>query len=146
MDKIVVKVIKDEGVTLPKYETSGAAGMDVRANISEPIVLGSLDRVLIPLGLRLEIPEGYEVQVRPRSGLALKHGIGMVNSIGTIDSDYRGEIGAIIVNLSKEAYTIQPQERIGQIVLNKVSQIEWEVVEKLSESERGSGGFGSTGK
>ena len=146
MDKIVVKVIKDEGVTLPKYETSGAAGMDVRANISEPIVLGSLDRVLIPLGLRLEILEGYEVQVRPRSGLALKHGIGMVNSIGTIDSDYRGEIGAIIVNLSKEAYTIQPQERIGQIVLNKVSQIEWEVVEKLSESERGSGGFGSTGK
>lgn len=146
MDKIVVKVIKDEGVTLPKYETSGAAGMDVRANISEPIVLGSLDRALIPLGLRLEIPEGYEVQVRPRSGLALKHGIGMVNSIGTIDSDYRGEIGAIIVNLSKEPYTIQPQERIGQLVLNKVEQIEWEVVEKLSESERGSGGFGSTGK
>ena len=146
MDKIVVKVIKDEGVTLPKYETSGAAGMDVRANIKEPIVLGSLDRVLIPLGLRLEIPEGYEVQVRPRSGLALKHGIGMVKSIGTIDSDYRGEIGAIIVNLSKEPYTIQPQERIGQLVLNKVSQIEWEVVEKLSESERGSGGFGSTGK
>ena len=146
MDKIVVKVIKDEGVTLPKYETSGSAGMDVRANISEPIVLGSLDRVLIPLGLRLEIPEGYEVQVRPRSGLALKHGIGMVNSIGTIDSDYRGEIGAIIVNLSKEPYTIQPQERIGQLVLNKVEQIEWEVVEKLSESERGSGGFGSTGK
>ena len=146
MEKIIVKVIKDEGVTLPKYETSGAAGMDVRANIKEPIVLGSLDRVLIPLGLRLEIPEGYEVQVRPRSGLALKHGIGMVNSIGTIDSDYRGEIGAIIVNLSKEPYTIQPQERIGQLVLNKVEQIEWEVVEKLSESERGAGGFGSTGK
>lgn len=146
MEKIIVKVIKNEGVTLPKYETSGAAGMDVRANIKEPIVLGSLDRVLIPLGLRLEIPEGYEVQVRPRSGLALKHGIGMANSIGTIDSDYRGEIGAIIVNLSKEPYTIQPQERIGQLVLNKVEQIEWEVVEKLSESERGSGGFGSTGK
>ena len=146
MEKIIVKVIKDEGVTLPKYETSGAAGMDVRANIKEPIVLGSLDRVLIPLGLRLEIPEGYEVQVRPRSGLALKHGIGMVNSIGTIDSDYRGEIGAILINLSKDEYVVQPQERIGQLVLNKVSQIEWEVVEKLSESERGSGGFGSTGK
>lgn len=146
MEKITIKVIKDEGVTLPKYETLGAAGMDVRANIKEPITLDSLDRVLIPLGLKLEIPEGYEVQVRPRSGLALKHGIGMANSIGTIDSDYRGEIGAIIVNLSKEPYTIQPQERIGQIVLNKVSQIEWEVVEKLSESERGSGGFGSTGK
>lgn len=146
MDKIIVKVIKSDGVTLPKYETPGSAGMDVRANIKEPITLGSLDRVLIPLGIRLEIPEGYEVQVRPRSGLALKHGIGMANSIGTIDSDYRGEIGAIIVNLSKEPYTIQPQERIGQIVLSKVSQIEWEVAEKLSESERGSGGFGSTGK
>lgn len=146
MEKITIKVIKDEGVTLPKYETLGAAGMDVRANIKEPITLGSLDRVLIPLGLKLEIPEGYEVQVRPRSGLALKHGIGMANSIGTIDSDYRGEIGAIIVNLSKEPYTIQPQERIGQIVLNKVSQIEWEVVENLSETERGSGGFGHTGK
>lgn len=146
MEKITIKVIKADGVTLPKYETLGAAGMDVRANIKEPITLDSLDRVLIPLGLKLEIPEGYEVQVRPRSGLALKHGIGMANSIGTIDSDYRGEIGAIIVNLSKDEYTIQPQERIGQIVLNKVSQIEWEVVEKLSESERGSGGFGSTGK
>lgn len=146
MEKIIVKVIKDEGVTLPKYETLGAAGMDVRANIKEPITLDSLERVLIPLGLKLEIPEGYEVQVRPRSGLALKHGIGMANSIGTIDSDYRGEIGAIIVNLSKEPYTIQPQERIGQIVLNKVEQIEWELVEKLSKSERGSGGFGSTGK
>lgn len=146
MDKIIVKVIKADGVALPKYETPGSAGMDVRANIKEPITLGSLDRVLIPLGIRLEIPEGYEVQVRPRSGLALKHGLGMANSIGTIDSDYRGEIGAIIVNLSKEPYTIQPQERIGQIVLSKVSQIEWEVAEKLSESERGSGGFGSTGK
>ena len=146
MEKIIVKVIKDEGVTLPKYETSGAAGMDVRANIKEPIVLGSLERALIPTGIKMAIPEGYEVQIRPRSGLALKHGIGMVNSIGTIDSDYRGEIGAIIVNLSKEPYTIQPQERIGQLVLNKVEQIEWEVVEKLSESERGSGGFGSTGK
>lgn len=146
MKKNIVKVIKDDGVILPKYETSGSAGMDVRANIKEPITLGSLERRLIPLGIRLEIPDGYEVQVRPRSGLALKHGIGMVNSIGTIDSDYRGEIGAIIVNLSKDPYTIQPGERIGQIVLNKVEQIEWEVVEKLSESERGSGGFGSTGK
>lgn len=146
MEKITIKVIKVEGVQLPKYETTGSAGMDVRANIKEPITLDSLDRILIPLGLKLEIPEGYEVQVRPRSGLALKHGIGMVNSIGTIDSDYRGEIGAILVNLSKEPYTIQPGERIGQIILNKIEQIEWKVVEKLSESERGSGGFGSTGK
>ena len=147
MKKIKVKVVKlADNLVLPKYETIGSAGMDVRANISEPLILGPLERKLIPLGIKIEIPEGYEVQVRPRSGLALKHGIGMVNSIGTIDSDYRGEIGAIIVNLSKEPYTIQPQERIGQLVLNKVEQIEWEVVEKLSESERGAGGFGSTGK
>lgn len=142
-----VKVVKlSDDVILPKYETFGAAGMDVRANIKEPITLNSLDRVLIPLGLKLEIPDGYEIQVRPRSGLALKHGIGMVNSIGTIDSDYRGEIGAILVNLSKEPYTIKPQERIGQLVLNKVEHISWEVVEKLNETERGTGGFGHTGK
>ena len=146
MEKVIVKVLIDNGVQLPKYETVGSAGMDVRANIKEPIVLGSLDRVLIPTGIKMEIPEGYEVQVRPRSGLALKHGIGMVNSIGTIDSDYRGEIGAILVNLGKEEYTIQPQERIGQLVLNKIEQIEWEVVESLTETKRGTGGFGHTGK
>lgn len=146
MEKVAVKVIVEEGVTLPKYETSGSAGMDVRANIKEPIVLGSLERVLVPTGLRIAIPEGYEVQVRPRSGLALKHGISMANAVGTIDSDYRGEIGVILINLSKDEYVIHPQERIGQLVLNKVAQVEFEIVEALDETERGAGGFGHTGK
>lgn len=141
-----VKVVIEEGVTLPKYETAGSAGMDIRANIAEPITLGSLERVLVSTGIKMAIPEGYEVQVRPRSGLALKHGISMANAIGTIDSDYRGEIGVILINLSKESYTIQPQERIGQIVLNKVEQIEFEVVTSLESTERGEGGFGHTGK
>lgn len=141
-----VKVVIEEGVTLPKYETAGSAGMDIRANIAEPITLGSLERVLIPTGIKMAIPEGYEVQVRPRSGLALKHGISMANAIGTIDSDYRGDIGVILINLSKESYTIQPQERIGQIVLNKVEQIDFELVTSLDETERGEGGFGHTGK
>ena len=142
-----VKVVKlSDEVILPKYETSGSAGMDVRANISEPIVLGSLERVLVPTGIKMAIPEGYEVQVRPRSGLALKHGISMANTPGTIDSDYRGEIGVILINLSKEEYIIQPQERIGQLVLNKVAQMDFEVVESLDETERGAGGFGHTGK
>lgn len=146
MEKIKIQVLIADGVQLPKYETSGSAGMDVRANISEPIVLGSLERALIPTGIKMAIPEGYEVQVRPRSGLALKHGISMANAIGTIDSDYRGEIGVILINLSKDEYIVQPQERIGQLVLNKVAQMEFEVVESLDETERGSGGFGHTGK
>ena len=146
MEKVKVQVLISEGVTLPKYETSGSAGMDVRANISEPIVLGSLERVLVPTGIKMAIPEGYEVQVRPRSGLALKHGISMANTPGTIDSDYRGEIGVILINLSKEEYIIQPRERIGQLVLNKVAQMNFEVVESLDETERGAGGFGHTGK
>lgn len=146
MEKIRVKVLISEGVELPKYETIGSAGMDVRANIKEPITLGSLERVLVPTGIKMAIPEGYEVQVRPRSGLALKHGISMANAVGTIDSDYRGEIGVILINLSKDEYTIQPQERIGQLVLNKVAQMEFEVVDSLDETQRGSGGFGHTGK
>lgn len=146
MEKVKVQVLTSEGVTLPKYETSGSAGMDIRANISEPIILGSLERVLVPTGIKMAIPEGYEVQVRPRSGLALKHGISIANTPGTIDSDYRGDIGIILINLSKEEYTIQPQERIGQLVLNKVAQIEFEVVETLDKTERGDGGFGHTGK
>ena len=146
MEKVVVKVTLDKGVQLPKYETKGSAGMDVRANITEPVVLGSLERKLIPTGIKMAIPEGYEVQVRPRSGLALKHGISMANAIGTIDSDYRGEIGVILINLSKDEYIVQPQERIGQLVLNKVEQMEFEVVSSLDETERGEGGFGHTGK
>lgn len=147
MEKVIVKIVREnDKIELPKYETAGAAGMDIRANITEPIVLGSLERTLVPTGLKIAIPEGYEVQVRPRSGLALKHGITLLNTPGTIDSDYRGELKMIIANMSKDAYTINPGERIGQLVLNKVEQIEWEVVETLDETERGAGGFGHTGK
>lgn len=147
MEKVIVKIVREnDKIELPKYETSGAAGMDVRANITEPIVLGSLERTLVPTGLKIAIPEGYEVQVRPRSGLALKHGITLLNTPGTIDSDYRGELKMIIANMSKDSYTINSGERIGQLVLNKVEQIEWEVVETLDETERGAGGFGHTGK
>ena len=147
MEKVIVKIVREnDKIELPKYETASAAGMDIRANITEPIVLGSLERTLVPTGLKIAIPEGYEVQVRPRSGLALKHGITLLNTPGTIDSDYRGELKIIIANMSKDAYTINPDERIGQLVLNKVEQIEWEVVETLDETERGAGGFGHTGK
>ena len=146
MKKVEVKVVREKGVELPKYETKGSAGMDVRANIKEPITLKSLERILIPTGLRVAIPEGYEVQVRPRSGLAIKHGITMLNTPGTVDSDYRGELKVIVVNLSNEAYTIEPNERIGQFVLNKIEQIEFVEVEELESTERGEGGFGHTGK
>ena len=120
--------------------------MDVRANIKEPIILKSLERILIPTGLKVAIPEGYEIQVRPRSGLAIKHGITMLNTPGTVDSDYRGELKVIVVNLSNEAYTIEPNERIGQFVLNKIEQIEFVEVQELDSTERGEGGFGHTGK
>ena len=146
MKKVEVKVVREKGVELPKYETKGSAGMDVRANIKEPITLKSLERILIPTGLKVAIPEGYEIQVRPRSGLAIKHGITMLNTPGTVDSDYRGELKVIVVNLSNEAYTIEPNERIGQFVLNKVEQIEFIEVEELDSTERGEGGFGHTGK
>lgn len=146
MEKVKVRIVREDGVEIPKYETSGAAGIDVRANIKEAVVLKSLDRALIPTGIKMSIPEGYEVQVRPRSGLALKYGITMLNSPGTIDSDYRGEIKVIVVNLSKDDYTIEPQERIAQLVLNKVGQIDFEIVDSLDETTRGEGGFGHTGK
>lgn len=146
MEKVKVKIVKEKDVILPKYETIGSAGVDVRANIKEPIILGSLERVLVPTGIKISIPLGYEIQVRPRSGLAIKHGITMLNSPGTIDSDYRGEIKVIVVNLSKEEYVIQPNERIAQLVLNKVEQMNFVEVEFLDETERGEGGFGHTGK
>ena len=146
MEKIIVKVILENGVEKPFYATEGSAGMDVRANITEPVTLGTLERTLIPTGIKMEIPVGYEVQVRPRSGLALKHGISLVNTPGTIDSDYRGEVGIIMINLSNEAYTIEPNERIAQLVLNKVYQMELKETENLSDSDRSSGGFGHTGK
>ena len=146
MKQVEVKVVLEDGVQEPFYATVGSAGMDIRANIKEPIVLKPLERKLIPSGIRLGIPDGYEVQVRPRSGLALKYGISIVNAPGTVDADYRGDIGVILINLSNENYTIQPQERIAQLVLNEVAQMALQKVTSLDETERGEGGFGHTGK
>ena len=142
---MTVKVINKSGNALPSYASEAAAGMDVRAEIPQAIKIGPLERVIVPTGLFMEIPVGYEVQVRPRSGLAAKHGITVLNSPGTIDADYRGELKVILVNLSNEAFSIEPGERIAQIVLARHEVIEWEQTDELSESERGAGGFGSTG-
>jgi dUTP pyrophosphatase len=140
-----VKVLNHSKNDLPKYETLLSAGMDVRANLSESICLNPLERKLIPTGIFLEIPAGFECQVRPRSGLAFKNGITVLNSPGTIDADYRGEVGVILINLSNEAFVIENGERIAQLVFSKVEQIEFELVGTLSETDRGTGGFGSTG-
>lgn len=145
MEKVVVKIILEEGIKKPVYMTEGSAGMDVRANIKSSVTLKSLERKLIPTGIKMEIPLGYEVQVRPRSGLALKYGITLVNTPGTIDSDYRGEIGIIMINLSNDEFTIEPEERIAQLILNKVYQMDL-IEDDLSETKRGTGGFGHTGK
>ncbi len=131
---------------MPTYATEASAGLDIRANLQEPVVLQSLERTLIPTGLYMELPQGYEAQLRPRSGLALKQGITLLNSPGTIDADYRGEIGVIVVNLSKEPVTIENGERVCQMVIAKYEQAEFIEVEKLSDTERGAGGFGHTGK
>lgn len=141
-----VKVINRSRFDLPRYATPLSAGMDVRANIDEAVVLRPLERAMIPTGLSIELPEGYEMQIRPRSGLAAKHGITVLNSPGTIDADYRGEIRVILVNLSNEEFRIEAGERIAQMVVARHEQVEWELVEELAESERGEGGFGSTGK
>jgi len=143
---IKIKIINNSKNNLPQYETSGSAGMDVRANISENIELAPMERTLIPTGLFVEIPNGYEMQVRPRSGLAIKKGITLVNSPGTIDSDYRGEIKVIVINLSSNVQIIEPAERIAQLVVAKYEKVDWELTNNLSESERGVGGFGSTGR
>ena len=145
MEKINVKVINQSPYELPNYETPGAAGMDVRANISESILLKPLERTLVKTGLFLEIPIGYEAQVRPRSGLALKKGITVLNSPGTIDADYRGEIGVILVNLSNENFEIHPGDRIAQLVFAAHAIAQLEPVISLENTERGTGGFGSTG-
>lgn len=140
-----IKIINKSKHDLPNYETIASAGMDIRANIDAPITLGSLERTIVKTGLFIELPIGYEAQVRPRSGLAAKHGITMLNSPGTIDADYRGEIGVIVVNLSKDPFVINDGERIAQLVIAKHEIAEWEAVEVLSETSRGAGGFGSTG-
>jgi dUTP pyrophosphatase len=141
-----VKIINQSAHPLPRYETIGSAGMDLRANIDAPITLQPLERAMIPTGLFMELPQGFEAQVRPRSGLAAKRGLTMLNSPGTIDSDYRGEIKCIVVNLSNDDQIIEPGERIAQMVIAKFERIEWEPVTSLDASERGDGGFGSTGK
>lgn len=140
-----VRVINSSAFELPAYETELAAGLDVRADITESIMLGPLERTMVPTGLYVELPEGYEMQVRPRSGLAAKHGISVVNSPGTIDPDYRGEIKVILVNLSNVPFELKPAERIAQLVVAKFERVEWEQTDTLSETTRGAGGFGSTG-
>ena len=141
-----VKIINKSKHPLPEYKTEFSAGMDIRANLSETIVLKSLERKLVPTGLFMELPAGYEAQIRPRSGLALNEGLGVLNSPGTIDADYRGEIGIIVVNLSNNTISINDGDRICQMVINRVEQAEWIKVESLEDTERGSGGFGHTGK
>lgn len=140
-----VKVINVSTNALPTYETVGSAGLDLRANIAEEIILQPLQRALIPTGLFIELPLGYEAQIRPRSGLAYKKGITCLNSPGTIDADYRGEIKVLLINLSNEPVTIEHSERIAQMVVAKHEQVEWQPVEQLSDTNRGVGGFGSTG-
>ena len=140
-----LKVINKSKHPLPQYETTGSAGMDIRAHIEEAITLAPLERVLVKTGLFVEIPLGYEIQVRPRSGLAFKKGITVLNSPGTIDADYRGEIGVLLVNLSSEPFVIEDGERIAQLVLASHEQAQWQEVDILEESNRGQGGFGSTG-
>ncbi len=141
-----VKIINKSTHQLPNYETEASAGMDLRANIIEAITLKPLERCIVKTGLSIELPIGYEAQVRPRSGLAAKFGITVLNAPGTIDADYRGEIGVILVNLSNDDFTIEPAERVAQLVIAKHEHIVWEEVEVLQESNRGAGGFGSTGR
>ena len=142
---IKIKIVNKGNQPLPEYATPQSAGVDLRANIDEPVELKPLSRALIPTGLHIALPEGYEAQIRPRSGLAIKKGITCLNTPGTIDADYRGDIGVILINLSAETFIINPGERIAQMVINKFEQAEFELVEELDETERGEGGFGHTG-
>ena len=143
---MIIKVIHQSKHPLPEYATAAAAGLDLKANIAAPIVLKPLQRQLVPTGLFIELPVGYEAQIRPRSGLAFKNGVTVLNSPGTIDADYRGEVKVLLVNLSDTDFTINDGERIAQMVVAKHEQINWEVVMELQDSQRGVGGFGSTGK
>jgi len=143
---VVVKIVNESGNPLPAYATEGSAGMDLCAHIHESVVLEPLERKLIPTGLFIELPTGYEAQIRPRSGLALKQGITCLNSPGTIDADYRGELGVILINLSNEMQVIKTGDRIAQMVIAPVTQISWEPATALTPTNRGAGGFGSTGK
>ena len=144
--KIKVKIVNQSPNALPEYATEGSAGMDLRAHLEAPVVLQPMERQLIPTGLFMELPLGFEAQVRPRSGLAIKQGITCLNTPGTIDSDYRGEIKVILINLSQEPQTLHPGDRIAQMVVSPVTQVSWEAVESINETLRGVGGFGHTGK
>ena len=139
-------IINESPYELPSYATLASAGMDLKAVLAAPVSLAPLERKIIGTGLKIALPEGYEAQVRPRSGLAAKHGITVLNAPGTIDADYRGEIGVILVNLSNDEFTIEPGERIAQLVIAQYTQVKWSSVDQLDETERGKGGFGSTGK
>ena len=141
-----VKIVNKSPFPLPAYATEQSAGMDLRASISEPLTLNPLQRELVPTGLYIELPAGFEAQIRPRSGLAIKHGISLVNTPGTVDADYRGEIKVILVNLSNEPFTLNPGERIAQMVVARHEKVQWDEVEGLEESARGEGGFGSPGR
>ena len=140
-----VKIVNNSGNPLPDYSTALSAGMDLRASLDQSVILKPMERKLIPTGLYIELPEGFEAQIRPRSGLALKKGISVLNTPGTIDADYRGELGIILVNLSGEEFVVEDGERICQMVVNKVETIRWKLVDSLEESDRGAGGFGHTG-
>lgn len=142
---VKIKVVNTGCQPLPAYATSQSAGMDLRANIESPITLHPMERTLVPTGIRIELPEGYEAQVRPRSGLALKHGITVLNTPGTIDSDYRGELNVLLVNLSNDDFVVNAGERVAQMVIARHETATWEEVEALDETERGEGGYGHTG-
>ena len=144
---VTIDIVKlHEDAIIPAYQTAGAAGADIHARLDEPVTLQPLERRMIPTGLAMAIPEGYEVQIRARSGMSIKHGITMVNGIGTIDADYRGEVAALVINLSQEAFTIEPGMRIAQMVVAKYEYTGWNEVAELDETARGTGGFGSSGK
>lgn len=143
---MLVKIVNKSNHRLPEYATPGSAGMDLKANTTEPIVLKPLERQMVPTGIHIQLPEGYEAQIRPRSGLAAKYGISVVNAPGTVDADYTGEIKVILINLSNENFVVNPGERIAQMVVARYERVEWDEVATLDETERGEGGFGSTGK
>ena len=145
MSTTLVKVVNNGNQALPMYATPQSAGMDLRANIESPIILFPMERKLVPTGLHIALPVGFEAQIRPRSGLALKHGITVLNSPGTVDADYRGEVMALLINLSDQAFEIKPGERIAQMVIARHEQIQWSLVESLDDTERGGGGFGHSG-
>lgn len=145
MEKCKIKLQRKSKYNIPKYQTSGSAGMDLYADISNPLLIRPMERKLIPTGLYIEMPEGYEAQIRARSGISLKYGITLVNGIGTIDSDYRGEVKVILINLGQEDYTIQPGDRVAQMIINKYITAQWELVDELNGTLRGEGGFGHSG-